>query len=113
MSTGSAPIPGWNPAIPHRSSTRPWWIAAIICWLLAASISEAIASAMGALPQQDQAASVALFRLLPALPLALVAIVAGVRSALQGRRAWSTAGVPKLLFWSSLALFLLAIPKPN
>ncbi len=113
MSIGKTPIPGWNPAILHRSRTRPWWIAAIICWLLAAFVSEEIASAIGGLPQPDQTAWVAVFRVLPALPVILVATVTGVRAALHGGRMWSTASVPKLLFWVSLAVLLLAIPKPN
>lgn len=113
MSNGKAPIPGWNPAIPPRSSHKPaWWAAGIVCCSLAAIVSEATAGGIGEVAQPDQAAWVAIFRLLPILPPALVVIVTGVRSALRGRSTWSTAGVPKLLFWSSLALLCVAIPKP-
>lgn len=114
MSIRKAAIPGWNPAVPQRSSrTSGWWIAATICWLLAAFASEAIATAIGALAQPDQAAWVSLFRSLPAMPPLFVVIITGIRTALYRRRTWSTALVPKLLFWASLALLLLAIPKPN
>src|SRR5258708_2494481 len=116
MPPAKEPVAGWNPAIPQGSSKprrlRRWWIAGITCWLTTAAFAELIAQAVDALPQPNQTQWVVALALSPCVPLLLVVLGTSARARLRDRRVWRGAGVPKLLFWTSMALLVLVAPKP-
>jgi hypothetical protein len=76
-------------------------------------MSELVAAGVADLPQAGQHTWVLVLEWLPVLPLlaTLVAVMAlrmrDQRSPLSGRL------VPQVLFWTSLILLCLAVPKPN
>jgi hypothetical protein len=97
----------------HAGHSGLWWIGAAATWAAAAFWAGVAAADIAAHPQPGQSAWVVLFVLLPVFPLA-VALAAGCALTIRrGASSWLSLRVSQTLFWSSLAVAFLAVPKPN
>jgi hypothetical protein len=115
---GSFRTAGQTPSQPQATKTeRParvvsWAVAGLLFWLATLGLSEELAGEVANYPQPDQALWVRVMTWLPVVPILLAAALVGVAVLHRATRGRLVARFAKVLFWSSLGLTLLIIPKP-
>ena len=93
------------------SGRRVWSWAAGFTWLAAFTLCEFWATDIAQTPQANQRAGVLVLSWLPIVPLFLAGSVAGLLNVISRRDRVVTL-TPKVLFWTSLLLLFLVLPKP-
>jgi hypothetical protein len=97
----------------HLERPVRWCIGAAATWTAAAFLSGVVATDIATQPQAGQSVWVALFVLLPVLPLIASLAVGCTLTIRRGVPSWVSLRVSQTLLWSSLAVVILAVPKPN
>lgn len=96
-----------------RARGRSAWLVAVAAWLASTAVSATVAMSVAEYPQPGQRIWVLMLGSLPAVPL-LATLIAVAVVRVRGRRSpWASKRVPQVLFWTSVAVLALVIPKPN
>jgi hypothetical protein len=102
-------LKGWRAWVPVTACTA----FALVVWFGCVFVSHDLAQGVAALPQSNQGMWVAISNWLPAIPVG-TSLLIGARTMFRQRQWRPAAHAASWGFlWFSLAVLILAIPKPN